>query len=113
MGLYPLQEHSLFLRLVERRTNLRLWKREEHTKVDWAGCEGPGGERGGMAVPDFQKAVYANEEGKAYVEGSAAADGTFEDSRGECVSTRRRRWRGKYRWWMDGRKEREASNSLV
>ena len=66
-----------------------------------------------MAVSDFQKAVYVNE-GKACVEGSAAADGTFEDSRGECVSTRRRSWwRGKYRWRIDGRKEREASNSLV
>ena len=45
-----------------------------------------------MAVPNFQKAVYANEEGKACVEESAAADGTFEDSCGECASTRRRSW---------------------
>ena len=33
-----------------------------------------------MAVPDFEKAMYAHEEGKACVEGSATADGIFEDS---------------------------------
>ena len=36
-----------------------------------------------MVVPDFEKAIYANEEGKACAEGSAAADGTFEDGGGE------------------------------
>ena len=38
-----------------------------------------GGGRGDVV----EKAIYANEEGKACVEGSAAADGTFEDPGGE------------------------------
>ena len=38
-----------------------------------------------MAVSDFQKAVYVSE-GKACVEGSAAADGTFEDSPSEYAT---------------------------
>ena len=39
--------------------------------------------------------------------GSAAADATLEDHRGECSSARRQSWwRGKYRWWIDGQKER-------
>ena len=38
-----------------------------------------GGGRGDVV----EKAIYANEEGKACVEGSAAADGTFEDRGGE------------------------------
>ena len=40
-----------------------------------------------MAVPGFEKALYANEEGKACVEGSAA-DGICEDRRGRCSTTR-------------------------
>ena len=49
-----------------------------------------------MGVRDFEKAIYANE-GRACVKGSAAADGTFVDRRGECSSTRRQSWwRGKY-----------------
>ena len=31
-----------------------------------------------MAVPDFVKAMYAHEEGKACVEGSVTAHGIFE-----------------------------------
>ena len=38
-----------------------------------------GGGRGDVV----EKAIYANEEGKVCVEGSAAADGTFEDRGGE------------------------------
>ena len=38
-----------------------------------------GGGRGDVV----EKVIYANEEGKACVEGSAAADGTFEDRGGE------------------------------
>ena len=41
-----------------------------------------------MAVPDFEKPTYANEEGKACAEGRAAADGIFEDRRGGCSTTR-------------------------
>ena len=53
---------------------MRNRKREEHAKTDWAGCEGLGarcgcwplsGERGDMAVPGFEKALYANEEGES------------------------------------------------
>ena len=39
-----------------------------------------------MAVPDFEKALYANEEGTACVEGNAA-DGICEDRRGRCSTT--------------------------
>ena len=35
-----------------------------------------------MAVPDFEKPIDANKEGKACVEGSAAADRIFEGRRG-------------------------------
>ena len=41
-----------------------------------------------MAVPDFEKPIYANEERKGCVEGSAAADGIFGDRRGGCSTTR-------------------------
>ena len=57
-------------------------------------------------------AIYVNE-GRACVKGSAAADGTFVDRRGERSSTRRQSWwRAKYRWWMDGRKDND-SDGLV
>ena len=58
--------------------------------------------RGDIAVPDLEQAIYANEEGKACVAGSFAADGTFENRRGGCSSTRgQSSLRGQYRWWMD------------
>ena len=41
-----------------------------------------------MAIPDFEKPTYANEEGKACVDGSAAADEILEDRRGGCSTTR-------------------------
>ena len=125
MSLYPLQEHwmanSIPEGCVQEGRICAFWKREEHAKFDWAGCEGSGasfgcwplsGERCDMGVRDFKKAIYANE-GRACVEGSAAADGTFEDRRGECSSTRRQSWwKGMYRRWMEGRKDND-SNGLV
>ena len=59
-------------------TDVRGRKREEHAKIDWAGCEGPGarcgrwplgGGRGDLAVPDFEKAISANEEGESVCRG--------------------------------------------
>ena len=41
-----------------------------------------------MAVPDFEKAIYATEAEKACVDGSAAADEILEDRRGGCSTTR-------------------------
>ena len=122
MSLYLLQEHwivnSIFESYAEEGRICAL-KREKRANVDWTGREEPdarygcwplGGGRGDnhMAISDFEKAISANGEGGACVEGSAAADGIFEDCRGECSSTRRRSW------WMDGRKERENdSNGLL
>ena len=124
MSLYPLQEHwivnSVFEDSAKEGRICASSGREEHAKVDWAGCEEPGarcgcwdlgGGRGDMALPDFVKAIDANEGGRTFVEGSAVADGTFEDRRGGCSSTRRRNWwRGKYRWWrMDRRKSERTT----
>ena len=108
---------TLFLRVVRKEGRICASSgREEHAKVDWAGCEAPGarcgyldlgGGTGDMAVQDSVKAIYANGGGRTFVERSAVADGTFEDRRGGCLRTRHRRswWRGTYRWWrMDGRK---------
>jgi hypothetical protein len=105
MSLYPLQEHwivnSIFEGCAKEGQICACWKREEHAKVDWAGCEGPGARcdcwplgrgSGDMAVPDFEKAIYANEEKSVWRE-VLLADGTFEGRRGG---------------WMDEKSERTS-----
>ena len=90
MNFYLRQEHwivnSVFEGYAKEGRICTFWKREEHAKVNWAGCGGPvgapygrwdlGEERAHMAVQGCEKAICANEEGRACV-----ADETLEDPR--------------------------------